>query len=682
MERSIYERWYLKGVLRLCGAVPIEQGPSARNTIQTIASLLDEGEVVCLFPEGVISRTGHLAEFRSGYEKACALTQTDVQIVPFYLRGLWGSQFSRASDMLKTLRSSGLSREIIVAFGQPIPKSTSVDILKRRIFDLSIVSWEEYAQSLPTIPVAWISTVKRMGGDMAVADSQGASLSASRALTTAVILSRRMQQSSRGDNIGLLLPTSSTGMLANMAGLLAGRAVVNLNYTASLEALQAALVQADLDSVFTSRAFVERLAQRGLNVEVLGESVKLHYLEDIQAGVGKVESLATMLMVKLLPARLLQALFCRTVPVSATAAILFSSGSEGQPKGVMLSHTNIMANLKQTADVFNLRDDDVVMAELPLFHAFGLTVTQFMPLIEGLPVVCHPDPTDTNAIARAVATYRATIFTATATLLRLYIRNPKVNSLMFDSLRLVIAGAEKLNDDVREAFKLKFNKDIYEGYGATETTPVASVNLPNQLDTSWWSVQQGNKPGTVGMPLPGSSFKIVDPDSLLELPTGEAGLILIGGCQVMKGYLKQPDKTAAVIIEQDGVRWYKTGDKGAIDKDGFLTILDRYSRFAKIGGEMVSLGAVEASVREALAQPDLEVAAVNLADAAKGEKIVLLYAGDLAPDAVRKQLISAKMNALMLPAKIVPVDAVPKLGSGKTDFSSVRAVAEAAEKAD
>ena len=298
-----------------------------------------------------------------------------------------------------------------------------------------------------------------------------------------------------------------------------------------------------------------------------------------------------------------------------------------------------------------------------------------MPLTEGIPIVCHPDPTDALTIAKGVARNNATILFGTSTFLRLYAINRKIHPLMLKSLRLVISGAERLNPDTRDAFKLKFNKDILEGYGATETSPVASVNIPDELDTNFWRVQRGNKPGTVGMPLPGTSFKIVDPDSMNELATDEDGLILIGGPQVMKGYLNDPEKTAEAIEEIDGYRWYRSGDKGHLDGDGFLTIVDRYSRFAKLGGEMVSLTAVEEQIRNALGDPDLELVAVNLPDDKKGEKVILLIASEMPTKEIKKALLDAEMNPLMIPARFNNVNAVTKLGSGKTDFATARKIA-------
>ncbi len=688
MLKSIYERWYLRGFFRLFGVVPISQGAGAQGSLEEIAKLLEQGEVVCLFPEGTISRTGHLAEFRGGFERSCALVSADIRIIPFYLRGLWGSQFSRSSARLRQLRRGGLQRDLICAFGPALPKTTTADVLKRRVLDLSIDSWQHYVADLPALPQAWLSAAKRCGGDLMLADTLTAPLSGIQSIAAITAFARRIRQSSRisasnssaqsngrSENIGLLMPTSSAGAILNMAVLCAGKTIINLNYTASAEALAHAIAQAEIKTVYTSRRFLEKLTQRGSPAAQCIASTQIIYVEDLHQQIKKAELLARWLLAQVLPEFALQKIFLARSNPQSTAAILFSSGSEGLPKGVMLSHRNIMANVRQIADVLNLESDDVVMSSLPLFHAFGLTVTTFMPLVEGTPMVCHADPTDALGVARAVAEYRATVLCGTATFLRLYARHPRVHPLMLCSLRVVVAGAEKLGEDVRSAFKLKFNKDIFEGYGATETTPVASVNLPDQLDTNHWQVQIGGKPGTVGMPLPGSSCKIVDPATLEELPTNTDGLILVGGSQVMIGYLNDPERTQQAIVELDGVRWYKTGDKGHLDADGFLTIIDRYSRFAKIGGEMISLGAVEEKLRAVLAQPELELVAVNLPDERKGEKIVALLATTFDGEEIRKQLLAAQINPLMIPAEIYLVAEVPKLGSGKTDFAEAKKLA-------
>ncbi len=669
MQKEIYERWYLKWFLELFGAIPISSGQS-KTAIQRISQLLAEGEVVCLFPEGAISRTGHLGEFKKGYERA--IKDTDALILPFYLRGLWGSRFSRSNERPQI--GKGMKREIIIAFGEPLPASTPVETLKQRVFDLSIEAWEGYAEELEPIPLAWIRSAKRTGRTTSLMDSIGTSLSGYRTLTAVTAFARLMEKRSPEQNIGLLLPTSSAGIIANMAALLRGRTVINLNYTANIDSLLAAVEKAEIRSVYTSSRFLKKLEQRGMDLGPVLEKVQVIPMEELKEEIGLATKISILLLAMLLPARLFYLLFGKRVDADQPATILFSSGSEGQPKGVVLSHRNLMGNIKQVADVLNTEQQDVIMSSLPLFHAFGLTVTSLLPLVEGIPALCHPDPTDTLSIAKAVSRYRGTILFGTSTFLRLFVRNRRVHPAMLDSLRLVVAGAEKLNGEVRNSFQLKFNKPVYEGYGATETSPVASVNIPDQLDQRSWNLQPGNRLGTVGMPLPGSSIRIVDPETLETLPSGEEGLILIGGVQVMSGYLNDPEKTAEVIVQLDGTRWYKTGDKGRLDEDGFLTIVDRYSRFAKIGGEMVSLGAVEEQIGHELPE-EVEIATVALPDGKKGEKIVLLYAGEITLDAIKQTIAASGLNPLMVPSEYLEVDAIPKLGSGKQDFSQAKKLA-------
>ncbi len=677
MERSIYERWYLKWFLDFFGCIPISAG-QYQQALAEVSACLNRGEVVCLFPEGTISRHGQLSEFKHGYEKAAA--EASGVIIPFYLRGLWGSSFSRSNTGLKILRKSGRKREIVVAFGEPLPMQTTADALKQKVFELSISAWETYTDELPDVAAAWLTTARRQGSRTAITDTTGKPVSYRRFATGTLLLTRLLRRRCRRQNIGVLLPTTSAGALTNLAILNCGKTVVNLNYTASLEALGSAVRKAGIAHIVTSRRFLDKLAGRGIDIAVLGDQAELIYLEDIMATPSKLGRFATLVAFSVLPTSLLLKLFHRRVDINQPAAILFSSGSEGEPKGVVLSHKNIMSNIRQVSDVLNTEAEDVVMATLPLFHAFGLTVSTLMPLVEGIPVVTHPDPTDAANIGKAVARHKATILFGTSTFFRLYTKSGRVLPLMFNSLRIVVAGAEKLSPAVREAFKLKFNKDIFEGYGATETTPVASVNVPDELDVGSWKVQRGAKTGTVGMPLPGTSFRIVDPDTLATLPPNEDGLILIGGNQVMLGYLDDPARTDAAVVVLDGRRWYKTGDKGHIDEDGFLSIVDRYSRFAKIGGEMVSLGAVEEAVRAALETPDLACVAVALPDPKKGEAISLLVAADPTgpdPDTLRAQLSAAGMNPLMIPAHIRGVEAIPVLASGKTDFVAARNLAAA-----
>lgn len=674
MARAIYEKWYLRWFLDFFGCIPIAPG-NYKAALSEVSRLLDDGNVVCLFPEGTISRTGQMNEFKRGYEQAVA--GTSAVIVPFYLRGLWGSSFSHSNEGLRAARKQGRKRDVVVAFGQPIKNTTDAVALKQQVFELSVEAWDRYTEQLPSIPDAFIATARRQAGRTAVIESMGKRLSYSRLLTACVLFSHALERATKRNKLALLMPTSAAGAIANMAALMRNKAVVNLNFSAPESVLASSLERAEIDCVVTARRFVKQLEKRGFDTARLFAGRDVIYMEDFAANLNKIVQLGVWLLVRVLPAAVLSRLFCRAHQADQAAAILFSSGSEGEPKGVLLSHQNLMANLKQISDVLNPETNDTIMASLPLFHAFGLTVTTFMPLVEGIPMVTHPDPTDAAGIGKAIARHRATILCGTSTFLRLYTRSNKVQPLMLQSLRVVVAGAEKLSPHVREQFKLKFNKDIYEGYGATETSPVASVNVPDELDTSTWRLQRGSEAGTVGMPLPGTSFRIVDPQTLQPLPAGEAGLILIGGNQVMLGYLNDPEKTAAALVELDGKRWYKTGDKGQLDEAGFLTIVDRYSRFAKVGGEMVSLSSVESTAREIAAEADFEAVAVALDDDKKGEKIVLLYRSDsLQPDALKAAFRESVLPAYAIPTLILPVEEIPTLGSGKTDFVSVRLIAE------
>ncbi len=571
MHRTIYQRWYLKWFLDLFGVIPITSGRSKAALLE-INKSLRQGQVVCLFPEGMISRNGQLGEFKRGFERC--VDEVDGVILPFYLRGLWGSRFSHASKRMRESRQNGLRRDVIIAFAAPLPINTQADALKRTVFDLSIVTWQHYTEMLEPIPMAWIRSVKKNGGKFCVTDAIGGTeLSRRKALTSAITLARHIKKLSPEQNIGLMIPTSSAGILMNMGVLLCGKTVVNLNPTASMQALEAAIHKADIQTIYTSRRFMKKLEQKGIDLNRLFKQARPIYLEDFEDDTSNTKKRLTLVAITLLPAPVLYYLFGKPVAMTQTAAILFSNDSEAEPRGVVLSHQNIMGNIKQVSDVLNTQEQDGVMATLPLFHAFGLTVTGFMPLVEGIPMICHPDPTDVRNIAKAISRYQSTIFCGTSTFLRLFVDNKKVHPLMLQSLRIVVAGAERLNPEVRQAFSMKFGKTIYEGYGTTETTPVASVNIPDTLDTDDWRVQIGNKPGTVGMPLPGSNFRIVDPQSLKTLPTGEDGLILIGGTQVMMGYLNDEKRTQEVIVELNGKRWYKTGDKGHLDHDGFLTII-------------------------------------------------------------------------------------------------------------
>jgi acyl-[acyl-carrier-protein]-phospholipid O-acyltransferase/long-chain-fatty-acid--[acyl-carrier-protein] ligase len=539
----------------------------------------------------------------------------------------------------------------------------------------SFADWQSYPSTLDPIHVAWLKQAKKSKTAFAVADIEGIEISHKKFLTGVLLFSKKIEAYSPEQNVGLLLPSSGGGAIASMAILSLGKTLVNLNFTAGKKALQSAVKQAEVKHIYTSRKFLDKMSEKGMELESFFSGTKLLMLEDIKEEISTLARLGTLLKAMLMPVGSIKKRYFKQVSMNDTAAILFSSGSEGSPKGVELSHANIAANAKQAAIELGAVSSDVIMSTLPTFHAFGFAITTLMPLAEGIPIVCHPDPKDVATIASGIKKYTGTILVGTPTFLRMYTISKKVSVDSMQSLRLVVAGAEKLRHEVREGFESKFNLPVYEGYGTTETSPGASVNLPDIEANHSNPPKLRNRPGTVGRAFSGTEFRIVDPDSLDPIPTGEDGLILIGGPQIMKGYLKMPEKTAEVIEMIDGYRWYRSGDKGHLDEDGFLTIVDRYSRFAKIGGEMISLTTVEEEILDVWSDKDLEIAATCLPDQRKGEKIVLLATSELDKDKLKKLLSDANINPLFYPSKVLVVDEIPKLGSGKTDFGATKKIA-------
>ena len=535
----------------------------------------------------------------------------------------------------------------------------------------SFADWQDYPSTLNPIHVSWLKNAKKAKTAFAVADIEGVEISHKRFITGVLLFSKKIAKYSPEQNVGLLLPSSGGGAIASIAILSLGKTIVNLNFTAGKKALESAAKQAEVKTIYTSRKFLDKMLERGIDLGSFFPNSKLLMLEDIREEISTLSRIGTLLKAILLPVSLIQKNYFKEVSMNDTAAILFSSGSEGSPKGVELSHSNIAANAKQAAIELGAVNSDVIMSTLPTFHAFGFAITTLMPLSEGIPIVCHADPKDVSTIASGIKKYSGTILVGTPTFLRMYTINKKVSPELMQSLRLVVAGAEKLRSEVRDGFESKFNMPVYEGYGTTETSPGASVNLPD-IESPY---KLRNRTGTVGKAFSGTEFRIVDPDSLDPMPTGEDGLILIGGPQIMKGYLKMPEKTAEVIELIDGYKWYRTGDKGHLDEDGFLTIVDRYSRFAKIGGEMISLTTVEEEILDACNIKDLEIAATCLPDQRKGEKIVLLSTSNIEKNDLTKILSDAKINPLYHPSSVLVVDEIPKLGSGKTDFGATKKIA-------
>ncbi|MBU4459658.1 MAG: AMP-binding protein, partial [Verrucomicrobia bacterium] len=350
--------------------------------------------------------------------------------------------------------------------------------------------------------------------------------------------------------------------------------------------------------------------------------------------------------------------------------IIFSSGTTGEPKGVMLTHHNIRSNVEAISLVFRPRAGDAIAASLPLFHSFGYTCGLWFPLLAGMRADFHPNPLDTARIAQMIREEGCTALFTTPTFLLGYLRRAQPDDLR--TLRHVITGAEKLKPRVADAFAERFGIRPREGYGTTELSPVAILSLPDEGEGPY--AQSGWKAGSVGMAVPGVAVRIVDPDTGERLPTGTPGMLIVRGPNVMRGYLNRPDRTAEVV--HDG--WYWTGDIAAVDAEGFVTITDRLARFSKIGGEMVPHMAIEDEYLRGLGRAEMLLAVTSITDERKGERLVVLYteaAGD--PVALHALIEAAGIPNLWKPARDAyhRIDAIPMTATGKLDVKGLRRLA-------
>ena len=503
---------------------------------------------------------------------------------------------------------------------------------------------------------------RRRWSSPAVADSTGQNLTYGRTLTAAIALSRVLKPRLEGQKtVGILLPASVGGALANLAVPMTGRVPINLNFTIGPDAMQAAIDQAGIRTIVTSRLFLSKAN--------LAERPGMLFLEDIRKEIGTAARLSALVTARLLPMPLLRRSIGATGLTSESlATIIFSSGSTGEPKGVMLSHRNILSNVDGQAQVFPVNHLDNFIAVLPFFHSFGLTGLFWFPLTQGASVVYHPNPMDAKTIGELAAAHKSTMLVSTPTFCLSYIR--RCAPEQFKTLKYAIVGAEKLREPVARAFKETFGVTLLEGYGCTEMSPVIAVNRPDVDDGR--EPQIGTKPGTVGHAIPGVAVKIVDRETGEGPIVDREGLLLVSGPSLMMGYFDQPERTAEVI--RDG--WYSTGDIAKIDEDGFITITDRVSRFSKIGGEMIPHLKVEEAINAIVG--DGLAAVTSVPDEAKGERLVAFYAKpDLAPEALWAKLNESELPRLWLPKRenLVPIEAIPTLGTGKVDLRRLKQLA-------
>jgi acyl-[acyl-carrier-protein]-phospholipid O-acyltransferase/long-chain-fatty-acid--[acyl-carrier-protein] ligase len=516
-----------------------------------------------------------------------------------------------------------------------------------------------------------ISQLRKRASVTTLSDSTGASLTGRQTLLRALVLRRLLRRVIAPDerNIGVLLPPTVAAAITNLALALDRRVAVNLNYSLSAELIRFSMQEAGLLHVITSRAFLERMPIDFGEVEVI-------LLEDLAKGATAIDKGIAALL-SFLPLPLLErALGIDAIPEDDLMTITFTSGSTGRPKGVMLPWRSIEANTEMVNTLLRLRSDDVMLGVLPFFHTFGYTITLWTMLAMGVGAVYHTNPLEARVISRLIREHKVTILLGTPTLLRAYMR--RLSPEDFASVEIVATGSERLPQAVADDFESKFGIRPFQGYGATELGPIISANVPAARALGDPSTVL--REGTVGRPARGVRVEVRDPETGAVLGTGERGLLWVTGPHVMLGYLSQPDLSDAVL--EDG--WYNTGDVVTIDEDGFITIVGRESRFAKIGGEQVPFAAIE----EALATltggsedgaPQAVVTAVP--DEATGERLIVIHTPlDQSPNELVKGLADAGLPRLFIPAPVDfhEIDTMPLIGIGKVDLEAINRFAQQA----
>ncbi len=668
VDRQYYEHPWLNWLARTMGAIPISSTGTPREILSALREagrFLDEGELVCIFPEGQITRTGNLLPFHQGFERI--LKGRDVPVIPVHLDRVWGSIFSFIGGKFLTKRPERIPYPVTISYGAPLPSTITAAEVRNVVQELGEQAWASRKEHRRPLHHSFVRAVRRHPFRFACSDLTRPKVNCLESLIGAIALARACRPHwDHQQTVGILLPPSVGGVLVNLAATLSGRTTVNLNYTAGKRGMEAAAKQAQLETIVTSQLFVEKAG-----IE-LPEGIKIIWLEEVRKTIGIGERVTGLLLALFAPISVLERAVGVTIrpQVDDLATIIFSSGSTGEPKGVMLSHFNVDSNVEGVAQVFHLGPNDRLLGILPFFHSFGYLATIWLAVNHGVGVVYHPTPLDAGTIGELIDKQHVTILIATPTFLQLYLRRCTPNQ--FGSVRIILTGAEKLSDRLAQAFEDKFGIRPIEGYGVTECAPVIAVNCPDFRAAGFY--QPASRRGTVGRPLPGVAVRIVDPDSFTPLPIGTAGMLLVKGPNVMQGYLGRHDLTVQAMHEG----WYITGDIAILDEDGFITITDRLSRFAKIGGEMVPHGKVEEALHQAINAETQVLAVTSIPDEKKGEQLVVLHTLDESTIPIMlAKLSESGLPNLFIPRKdaFIKVDKIPVLGTGKLDLRALKRVA-------
>lgn len=668
-EGLMREHWFFRLVFKLTGTIPVSPA-NALETMRRVAAALKAGELVLLFPEGAISRTGQLMKLERGFELMAR--KAGVPVVPVAHDGLWGSVLSFSDNKYLFKYPRVRRTHVFVAWGEPIPAATATTATVRQaLLDLGCEAFSERPQLKRHLGRELVRRLARRPGRIEYVDRTAGRnpITAAKLLAAAAALSGHLRRTVTSRRVGIVLPPGAAATITNLAVVCAGKVPVNLNFTAGRAALESSLRIGEIDTIITANAMKAKLP------DFPWPERSLDFKSELAALGGKRALLPWLVAAWVLPNQWFAALL--GLPKHGDheeAGVIFTSGSSGEPKGVVLSHRNILANCWQISSLSILPESAVMLACLPIFHSFGFTVTLWYPILRGCRVVSVPSPLETGKIVDAIREEGVTVFVGAPTFLRPVVRKTKPGDLR--TLEVVVSGAEKLPMDLYETYLEKYHIEIMQGYGLTETSPVSNVNQPDPaVPTATATRQPGRRRGTVGRMMPGMTVRILNPDTKLPQSAGETGIVAFRGDNIFSGYLKDPDKTAGAFHEG----WFVTGDLGRFDEDGFLIIEGRLSRFSKIGGEMVPHGTVEARIVEAFGCDETDgyaAVVMGVPDAAKGEQLVLLSTRDeITAEAVRAKLTELGLPNLWIPKVVRRVEKIPVLGTGKLDLKAAKDLA-------
>ena len=673
MNSHFFRAKFFMPVFRRFGFIEVPQSnhpKEMQSLFQKTQQLLREGKLVCVFAEGGVSENGLISNFKSGILQMLP-EDIHVPLVPVRIGMMRGTLFTVYKGKIRHLGGRSLPLPISVMVGKEISHDITPFQLRQRISEMGAEIEMLPYRCERTVHYQFLRQAKAHPFRASYKDAGSRAVKNITMLIKSLIISRKVReldQYTQSDLIGVLLP-NCTNLTAVIFGILyADKTPAILNFSSGEETIRKVVDRAGIKVILTSHKFVEKLG--------LTETPDMIFLEDVAKTITKGVKRQVMLDTLLLPSSWLIRKYSpeNFRDLNGLLVVLFSSGSTGVPKGVMLTHRNINSNIQSFGRAIKWTTDDVLLGYLPLFHAFGFCVCFAFPAVEGVHVSYTLNPLDANMICNCVEKDKCTIMVSTPTFLQNYMRKYKPGQ--FKSLRLTITGAEKLRHDIAGKFKELTGLEVIEGFGCTELSPIVCINLSQSI---FHLGKEYGKKGSIGAPMPGIHVKIVDPDTLEELPPNTPGLMLVKGGLVMKGYWNDEENTRKAM--KDG--YYITGDIVSMDEMGYLTITGRLSRFSKIAGEMVPHEMVEMAINEELKAESRVIAVTACEDSKRGERLIVFYSlEDFNADEIIEKLRARNLPNLWIPKAedFIKIDQIPLLGSGKVDLQALKKNAAAYAK--